>query len=512
MSVLPKKGRKIDPEILHEAINRQVPSEFIRTADDFGYEIFAVGGCIRNYLLGREIDDVDISVVGDAVRLARRIARDLNAGDITVYARFGTALVTYMGRNYEFATSRSESYLPDSRKPAEVVPVPIDLDLQRRDFTINALALALTGPQTGRLLDLFDGMSDLRRRVLRTPLDPDATFSDDPLRILRGIRFAAEYGLKFMPETWKGIISNLGRLEIVAPERIGEEVFKMLKGVDPARAMTLMIDSGIMSLLMPEVLAMSGVEQVGRHHHKDVLRHSLRVMQNVVENSDDPVVRMAGLLHDIGKPGTKKFITGQGWSFHGHELTGARIAGRIGRRLKLGKDNVNRLTKLVRLHMRPINLTSEGVTDSAIRRLMFEAGDELDDQLKLCRADITTANPKLVGKYLENFDEMAKRMGDVEARDKMRRFQSPIRGDEIMSICDVPPGPYIGALKGRIEDAILDGIIPYEYEAAKEYLLSIKDGVLSMDIEKLRREIRERSRDRSLIDRKFNFPSDETGD
>ncbi len=479
------------------------------TAGEEGYELYAVGGCIRNLLLGREIGDIDLSVVGDAVQLARRITERLASGRVTVYSRFGTALVRHNDRDYEFATARAESYLPDSRKPAAVKPVPIGEDLKRRDFTMNALALGLTGPRKGELLDLFEGLADLENRILRTPLEPDLTFSDDPLRMLRGIRFAAEYGCKIEPGTWSGIRKNLARLEIVARERIGEEIWKMLSGSDPVRAVQLMIDSGLMAVIMPEISAMSGIEQVGRHHHKDVLKHSLRVMQNVVENSGDPVVRFAGLIHDIGKPASKRFYPDQGWTFHGHEVVGARIAARIARRLRLGKANTARLSKLVRLHMRPINLTSEGVTDSAIRRMMIEAGEDLDDQLILCRADITTANPKLVNRYLANFEDMARRMEDVEARDRMRSFQSPIRGDEIMDICGVEAGPVVGALKGRIEDAILDGGIPYDYDAAKQYLLSIKDEAMKTDPKDLIVEIRNRARNRTRVDRDFRFPTDE---
>ncbi len=499
-----RQKRQISTEIFSH-----IPSELVEIAVEGGYELYAVGGCIRNLLLGRNVGDVDISVVGDAVKLARKISDLLKTGKVAVYSRFGTALVRYKDRNFEFATARAESYLPDSRKPATIETVSIDKDLKRRDFTVNALAFGLTGPRSGELIDLFEGLADLKNHILRTPLEPEVTFCDDPLRMLRGIRFAAELGFHIERDTWLGIRNNLSRLAIVSTERIGEEIWKMLSGSDPVRAMVLLIESGLMEIIMPEVTTMSGVEQVGRHHHKDVLKHSLRVMQNVVENSPDPVVRFSGLLHDIGKPQTKKFLPDQGWTFHGHEVIGARIARKIGRRLRLGKENTNRISKLVHLHMRPINLTSEGVTDSAIRRLMFEAGDDLDDQLILCRADITTANPKLVHRYLANFNEMAHRMEDVEARDKMRSFQSPVRGEEIIDICGVEPGPVVGALKGRIEDAILDGTIPYDYDAAREYLLSIRDSVINADAEELRLEIRSRSRSRSKVNRDFTFPTDE---
>jgi len=496
---------------IYKEIRHLIPSEIIEIAESDGYEIYAVGGCIRDLLLGRKTSDIDIAVVGDAPKLARSISDKLKAGKVAIYARFGTALLRYNGMNYEFATARSESYLPDSRKPTEITPVSIDEDLSRRDFTINALALGLTGVNKDRFIDNFNGLSDLKDGIIRTPLEPEKTFSDDPLRMLRGIRFAAEFSFRIDRKTLNGIHKNTSRIKIVAQERIGEEIWKMLSGSDPVRAMQLLLECGLMNIIIPEIVAMHGVEQIGKHHHKEVLLHSLRVMQNVVNNSEDPVVRLAGILHDVGKPLTKKFIAKQGWTFHGHEVVGARIAGRIGRRLRIGRQNLAKLTSLVRLHMRPVNLTSDGVTDSAIRRLMVETGDYLDDQLILCRADITTANPRLVGKYLANFEEMQRRMGDVEARDKMRKFQSPLRGDEIMEICGVTAGPVIGALKGGIEDAILEGKIPYTSEAAREYLLEIKDEIINTDIEKLRQEIRNRSKDRRSINSGFQFPEDEAG-
>ncbi|NQU06360.1 MAG: HD domain-containing protein, partial [Calditrichaeota bacterium] len=475
--------QKILPKDLKKEIIRNIPDAVIEIAEEDGYEIYAVGGCIRNLILDRNIDDIDISVVGDAPELAGKVAARLDSGKVAIYSRYGTALLRIGGKSYEFATARSESYSPDSRKPKEIEPVSIDSDLKRRDFTINALALGLTGPRAGELIDLFDGLIDLDRQILRTPLNPDITFSDDPLRMLRGIRFAAEYSFRIENGTLEGLKRNVSRIKIVAEERIADEMMKMLSGYDPVGAMNLLIVSGLMEIILPEVTAMGGVEQVGRHHHKDVLIHSLKVMTHVAEKSTDPILRLAGLLHDIGKPHTKKFVQEQGWTFHGHEVVGARIARRIGRRLHIGKENTDRLTGLIRRHMRPINLTSETVSDSAIRRLMFEAGDKLDEQLILCRADITTANPRLVDKYLANFDEMQRRMGDVDARDHMRNFQSPVGGAEIIKMCNIEPGPLVGALKGRIEDAILDGIIPYNYEAAAEYLLKIREEVVNTELD-----------------------------
>lgn len=505
MTLNKKKIKNIQQELLNVLSNT-----VIDIADQRDFELYAVGGCVRDPLIGRPIGDIDIAVVGDAVSLAKEVAKELHAGKVSVYPRFGTALLRIADQNIEFATARRESYNPDSRKPAKVEPVSIEEDLKRRDFTINALALCLAGRRCGELIDLYDGAGDISRKNLLTPCDPTITFSDDPLRMLRAIRFAAELKFNIEKKTWQGLKDNVNRIRIVAQQRIGDEFWKMISGSDPVRAMQMLIDSGLMNIIIPEVTQMAGVEQIGRHHHKDVLTHSFRVMQNVVDQTEDPVIRFAALLHDIGKPRTKHFAQDVGWTFHGHEVVGAKMTLRIGRRLRMGKERLNRLVKLIRLHMRPINLTTEGVTDSAIRRLMVEAGDNLDDQLLLCRADITSANPNKVHLYLKEFDEMISRMGDVEARDKMRLFQSPIRGDEIMQICNIQPGPMVGALKEKIEDAILDGVIPYDYDAAKEYLIKVKDQVLSADLITLTKERRIRAQKRKSITDQFNFPPDES--
>lgn len=492
-------------------ILERVPEPVIREAERRGWEVYAVGGCIRNRLLGHPVEDLDLSVVGHAPELARSLARQLKAHKVAIYSRFHTALIETPKGKIELATARRESYAPHTRKPTNVEPTSIEEDLSRRDFTINAFAVGVAGKRKGEFLDLFNGVSDLDQKRLRTPLNPDQTFSDDPLRILRGIRFAAQLGFEIERETWEGMIRNIHRLYIVASERIGDEFRKMLESPDPFRAMELLVDCGAMSIIIPEVMAMAGVEQKGRHRHKDVLLHSLKVMKNVAEVSSDPVLRLAALLHDVGKPLTKAFHPQEGWTFYGHEVIGARMVWRIGRRLHLGKEELRKLTTLVRLHMRPVNLVGEEVTDSAIRRLMVEAGPYLDDQLKLCRADITTARAHLVEKYLKNFELMERRMQDVAARDKLRQFQSPVRGEEIMQLCNIGPGPYVGALKGRVEDAILDGLIPNDYQAAKEYLLSIKDQVLATDLKSILQEIKQRNQARRSITGDFLFPINKDG-
>lgn len=487
-------------------LQSRIPHEVVETAEKLGFELYAVGGCIRNILLDHEFNDIDFAVVGDAVALAQEITTQIQSRKVAVYKRFGTALIGTDTGDLEFATSRSESYRSDSRKPIDLLPVDIEKDLYRRDFTINALAYGLVGKHKDMLLDLFSGQEDIENKIIRTPLDPGSTFSDDPLRMLRAVRFASELGFEIAVETVEGIRENANRLSIVASERIRDEFLKMISGADPVRAIELLISTNLLSEFLPEILEMQGVEQIGKYHHKDVLRHSLRVMQNVVDASDDPILRLAALLHDIGKPSTKHFIPEQGWTFHGHEMVGAKLAWKIGQRLSFGKDKTARLSKLISLHMRPVNLTSDGVSDSAIRRLMYDCENDIDAQLTLCRADITTANPKLVDHYLANFEEVQHRMGNVEARDKMRNFNSPVRGEEIIELCNVKPGPVVGAIKERIEDAILDGVIPNDHEAAKEYMMEIKDAVISTNLETLTEERRIRSQERRKITSNYKFP------
>ncbi|MFC2149924.1 CCA tRNA nucleotidyltransferase [Calditrichota bacterium] len=484
----------------------QVPAILIETADQLDFNLFAVGGCVRDAIISKASGDIDIAVEGDAVKLAQVAAEGLNRAKTEIYGRFGTALFQVDGVKIELASCRAESYSSESRKPVEVRSVPIQTDLKRRDFTINALALGLNGSSKGQLIDQFNGVADIENRIIRTPLAPAETFSDDPLRMLRAIRFASRLGFDIEEKTWQGITDSAARIEIVSQERIGDELLKIMSGPDPVRGLRAMLATGLMDIVLPEISAMAGVEQVGKHHHKDVLKHTLQVLQNVVNASEDPILRLAGLLHDVGKPLTKRFEPVVGWTFHGHEAVGAKMTYKIAKRLKLGKDKSSRLVNLVRLHMRPINLTTEGVTDSAIRRLMADTGESLDDQLILCRADITTANPNKVDRYLNNFEEIERRMEDVEARDKMRHFQSPIRGAEIMQICGVEPGPLVGALKERIEDAILEGEIANDYDEAKEFLLKVKDEVLMADPESLAEVRKQRARSRGNIDRNFKFP------
>jgi poly(A) polymerase len=450
-----------------------------------GIETYLVGGYVRDKLLGLEKTDIDISVIGDAVKFSTELAEELGTKLSAVYEKFGTALLEYDDIKIEFASARKESYRSDSRKP-DIATGTLKDDLSRRDFTVNALAVSLVEEdKSNEIIDLFDGLGDLREKVLRTPLDPLVTFSDDPLRMMRACRFASQLEFEIAGDTFNAIKQMRGRLKIVdgkqgvvSQERITDELLKILATNKPSIGLKLLFKSGLMEIIFPEVHNLEGIDQRKDFHHKDVFYHTLQVLDNISQNTDDLWLRFAALMHDIAKPPTKRFIEGTGWTFHGHEELGARWQKKIFSRLKLPLDKLPFVEKMVRLHLRPIALANEEVTDSAIRRLIFEAGDDIESLFKLCRADITSKDPAKVKKYLENFDKVEAKVAEVEERDKIRNFQSPVKGDEIMKICGLEPSREVGVLKSRIEEAILDGIIPNEYEAALEYLHKIKDEIL----------------------------------
>lgn len=442
------------------------------------FEAYFVGGYVRDNLLGLDSKDIDIMIAGDAVKAANTVAREFRTKLTAVYKRFGAALVSIEGLKIEFASARKESYSPDSRKP-KIEFSGLQDDLSRRDFTINALAISLK--KNSKIIDLFEGLNDLKNKLIKTPLEPNKTFSDDPLRMLRAIRFASYLGFSITPETFKAIKSNRNRLSdtrIVSQERITNELMLILQTKKPSIAFNLLYLSGLLEFVFPELEKMPGVEQREDYHHKDVFYHSLEVLDKVAEKSDNVWLRFSALLHDIGKPKTKKFIKGTGWTFHGHDEIGARMIKKIFMRLKLPMNKLNYVEKLVRLHLRPIPLSKEEVTDSAIRRLAVDAGEDLQDLLLLCRADITSKTQKKVEKYIRNFDIVELKILEVQEKDKLRSFQSPVRGDEIMKICKIPPSKKVGLIKKKIEEAILEGIIPNEYNAAKNYLCKIKDKYL----------------------------------
>ncbi|NUM75595.1 HD domain-containing protein [candidate division KSB1 bacterium] len=459
----------------------------LKTIGDFAnqhdQEVYVVGGFVRDYLLRRLENEkggqeIDFVVVGDGIQFATALARHLRVAKPTVFQKFGTAMLRWQGQQLEFVGARKESYRGDSRKP-EVEPADLATDLARRDFTINAMAVALHAPDAGQLHDPFEGRTDLQAGVIRTPLEPGATFNDDPLRLMRGIRFAAQLQFKIETKTFAAMAAMRERLGIISQERITEELLKIVAVPKPSIGFDLLDKSGVLQFILPELVELKGVEEYAGYQHKDVFNHTLMVLNNLSSVSDKIPLRLAALFHDIAKPRTKEFKPGKGWTFHGHEDVGGRMIPPIFRRLKLPMEWSNYVQKLTRLHLRPIALTEEECTDSAYRRLLFQAGEDLEDLLTLCRSDITSGNAQRRKQHLENFDFVVRRLNEVEEKDRMRAFQSPVRGDEIMALCQLQPGPLVGKLKTAIEEAILEGVIPNEHGAARAYLLSIKDEIMA---------------------------------
>jgi len=447
------------------------------TADENEVPVWAVGGFVRDKILKKDVKDIDFAVVGDALRFAIKLAGELGTRQVVTYPKFGTAMVHFQNYQLEFVSARSESYLEHSRKPI-VTRSDLDADLLRRDFTINCIAFGLNQDNFGEIYDPLEGKKDIEAKIIRTPLDPVVTFKDDPLRIMRAVRFATQLGFKIESKTYDAFKEMSHRLEIISWERISDEFKKILMAARPSVGFYLLDDAGILDIIFPEMIAMKGVEQREGYHHKDAFHHTLMVVDNVAEVSDKFDLRFSALVHDIAKPRTKRFIDGTGWTFHGHDEIGARMLPKICKRLKLPNSTLKYAQKLTRLHLRPIHLSEESVTDSAMRRLLFQAGEDLEELLMLCRADITSGNPQRVRQHLKNFDHIVERLEEVEEKDQMRAFQSPVRGDEIMAVCGIPPGPKVGQLKKMIEEAILDGLIPNEHDAAYGYLLEVKDEVI----------------------------------
>lgn len=469
---MPAGAKNEDIEITEPVLKR-----IGRIADENGYEVYVVGGYVRDYLLNRPRTDIDCTVVGDSIAFAKLIADRFNTKAV-IYERFRTALVPIGDFSCEFVGTRKEKYLKNSRKPV-VTEGTLEDDLRRRDFTVNAMAASINREKFGKIIDVFDGRADLDRKLLRTPLDPEVTFSDDPLRMMRSARFAAQLGFNIEDKTFRGVRKMADRIEIISQERITDEFLKMLQAPQPGIGLMILFSTGILEKIFPELHRLAGIEIVQEgsreYGHKDVFRHTLKVLDNVAAVSDNLWLRFAALMHDIAKPKTKRFNEGQGWTFHGHEELGARLMKKIFRRMRLPMDKLGYVEKLVRMHQRPMALVDEEVTDSAVRRLAFQAGDALEDLFVLCKADITTKNPNLSEKYLNNYRRVAEKVIDVQEKDKLREFQSPVRGEEIMELCGLNPSPAVGLIKTAIEEAILDGIIPNDYEAAKEYFLRHKD-------------------------------------
>ncbi len=477
-----------NPEIL--SLSDPILKRIGSLADEHGIEAFVVGGYVRDLLIGREVKDIDIVIIGDGVAFAKDVATALKRKNIVIYEKFGTAMLPLDGYTVEFVGARKESYSESSRKPL-VEGGSLADDLARRDFTVNALAASLNASRYGEVIDPFDGRADIERKLLRTPLEPVQTFTDDPLRVMRAVRFAAQLGFSIDEETFAAIARMKDRLAIVSQERITDEFMKLMKSDRPSLGLRLMFESGLMQIVLPEVAAMAGVDQRDdagvspddgrKYYHKDVFLHTLKVVENISSVTDNVWLRFAALVHDIAKPRTKTFREGIGWSFYGHEEIGARMLKGIFHRLRLPLDPLPYVEKIVRLHLRPMALVDDGVTDSAVRRLLFETRNEVDDLMILCRADITSKNPALVTQYSANYDLVYAKMKEVEEKDRIRNWQPPVKGDEIMQVCGLTPGPIVGKLKAAIENAILNGEIPNEHDAALEFLLKIKDTILTSD-------------------------------
>jgi len=479
---------------------KEILSTIYQVSKQESVDVYAVGGHVRDLLLKRKVKkDIDFVVVGSGLDFAKKFAETYSGeGTLIEFPDFDTARFVFTRTmdlkveepektfdenqvkkeklfEIEFAGARSEKYDENSRKP-QVVATDLRTDLERRDFTVNAMARKVIATGLSKKIeDPFDGQIDLEKKLLRTPLDPDTTFSEDPLRMLRAARFAAQLDFEIEKNTYLALSKNKERLKIISAERIQEEFFKLLSAPKPSKGLWILYETGLLQMFLPEVCNLWGVEEVYGHTHKNNLDHTFKVVDNLAERSDKTLLRYAALMHDIGKPGTKSFVKGRGWAFDMHEHLGRKIVRQLGKRLRMSKADTEYVAKLVRWHQQPIALMDEGITDSPVRRLVVNLQDDLTDLLTLCRSDITTGNPKKLQRRLKNYDVLESRIAEVLEKDKLRAFNSPVRGEEIMELCNLKPGPTVGRIKKALEEAILDGEVQNDYDKVKEYFFTIKD-------------------------------------
>jgi poly(A) polymerase len=454
-------------------LQHKIFSIIAEEAASLGSDAFVVGGYVRDIFLKRESKDIDVVVIGSGIELAEKIGNKVKT-PVNIFRNFGTAMIKYDGLEIEFVGARKESYRRDSRKPI-VEAGTLDDDQKRRDFTINAMAIHLTENNFGELVDPFNGVDDLHAKIIRTPLEPDITFSDDPLRMMRAIRFASQLHFTIEKKALKAISTNAERIKIVSIERITDELNKIILSAKPSVGFKLLFDTGLLQIIFPQMCLLQGVEYINGKGHKDNFYHTLEVLDNVAKNSDDLWLRWAAILHDIAKPATKRFEEDQGWTFHGHEDRGARMVKHIFRHFKLPlNEKMKFVEKLVQLHLRPIVLAQESVTDSAIRRLLFDAGDDIDSLMILCHADITTKNEYKIRKYKDNFRIVLEKLKEVEEKDRIRNWQPPVTGEDIMRTFGLGPGREVGQIKNAIREAILEGEIKNDYNEAYDFM--IKEG------------------------------------